>query len=180
MLHSNKSFRLTLAALLIAIGIIIPMVSPFKIILEPASFTLASHVPIMFAMFLSPSIALAVALGTGLGFFFGGFPIVVSLRALSHMVFATIGSYYLKHHPNTLTSTTRRFIFNFLIGGLHAICELIVVMAFYFGGNLAGNWDIITIFLLVGIATIVHSMIDFVISYWIYRSLPQSIRKKIN
>ena len=65
--------KLTTAALLIAIGIIIPMFSPLKILIEPASFTLASHVAVMLAMFISPGVAGAVAVGTTLGFFFGGF-----------------------------------------------------------------------------------------------------------
>ena len=49
----KKSVRsLTISALLIAMGVIIPMVMP-KIMIPPASFTLASHVPIFIAMFFS-------------------------------------------------------------------------------------------------------------------------------
>lgn len=41
----NHSIRnLTISALLIGLGILIPMVMP-KIVIGPASFTLASHVP---------------------------------------------------------------------------------------------------------------------------------------
>lgn len=60
----NHSIRhLTIAALLIGMGIVIPMVMP-KIVIGPASFTLASHVPVFVAMFFSPAMAIAVALGT--------------------------------------------------------------------------------------------------------------------
>ena len=45
----TQTKHITIAALLIAIGILIPMISPLKIILEPASFTLASHVATMIA-----------------------------------------------------------------------------------------------------------------------------------
>ena len=44
--------EIIMAALLCAIGIMIPMISPIKIVLEPASFTLASHVAIFIAMFI--------------------------------------------------------------------------------------------------------------------------------
>ncbi len=49
-------------------GVIIPMVMP-KIMIPPASFTLASHVPLFIAMFFTPGVAVAVALGTTFGFF---------------------------------------------------------------------------------------------------------------
>lgn len=50
----NHSIRnLTISALLIGLGILIPMVMP-KIVIGPASFTLASHVPVFIAMFFSP------------------------------------------------------------------------------------------------------------------------------
>lgn len=77
MKSKTNTFQLALAGMLIAIGIVIPMFSPIKIIIEPASFTLASHVPVFIAMFISPMMAAAVALGTTLGFLLGGFPLTV-------------------------------------------------------------------------------------------------------
>lgn len=99
MKSKTNTFQLALAGMLIAIGIVIPMFSPIKIIIEPASFTLASHVPVFIAMFISPMMAAAVALGTTLGFLLGGFPLTVVLRALTHVIFATIA-------PGTCRSTT--------------------------------------------------------------------------
>ena len=49
MKSKTNTFQLALAGMLIAIGIVIPMFSPIKIIIEPASFTLASHVPVFIA-----------------------------------------------------------------------------------------------------------------------------------
>ena len=86
-----------MAALLCAIGIMIPMISPIKIVLEPASFTLASHVAIFIAMFISTKVALLVTVGTTIGFFIGGFPIVVVARALSHLVFVIFGMSLIKN-----------------------------------------------------------------------------------
>ena len=94
----NHSIRnLTISALLIGLGILIPMVMP-KIVIGPASFTLASHVPVFIAMFFSPLVAIAVVLGTTFGFFISTTPII-ALRAFSHLIFALLGAYYLQKHP---------------------------------------------------------------------------------
>ena len=92
----TNTYQLALTGMLIAIGIVIPMFSPIKVVIEPASFTLASHVAVFIAMFISPSMAVAVSLGTTLGFFLGGFPLTVVLRALTHVVFALVGALYLQ------------------------------------------------------------------------------------
>ena len=49
----TKNQFITLTALLTALAIVIPMIMPVKIIIPPASYTLASHVPIFLAMFIS-------------------------------------------------------------------------------------------------------------------------------
>ncbi|MGL4913357.1 MAG: hypothetical protein ACRC3Y_13100, partial [Romboutsia sp.] len=122
-----------LSALLCAMGIIIPMFSPIKIILEPASFTLASHVAIFIAMFISPSTALFVTVGTTLGFLLGGFPITVVLRALSHVVFVSIGSIYLSKNRSTINNMKSSLGYSFVIGLIHAVSEVLIVIPFYFG-----------------------------------------------
>ena len=169
--------KLTVAALLIAVGIIIPMFSPVKLILEPASFTLASHVPVFLAMFISPLVAVAVAVGTTLGFFLGGFPLVVVLRAASHIVFAFLGALYLQKNPNTLTSMPKLFTFSFAIGLIHAICEVLIVSMFYAMGGMGGMYYqqgfFISVMLLVGVGTVVHSMVDFAIAVVVLKVLCQ-------
>ncbi|WP_041556310.1 hypothetical protein [Carnobacterium sp. 17-4] len=174
-MKTNRVHKLTIAALLVAVGILIPMVSPVKLILEPASFTLASHVAIFIAMFISPMIALTVALGTALGFLLGGFPIIIALRALTHVVFAGVGSYFLLRNPSILQSTAKTQLFSFLIGLLHAICEVAVVSVFYFGGEMTTAYYtqgfLQSVFLLVGAGTIVHSMIDFTLAHVVWKSL---------
>ncbi|MFA9379766.1 MAG: hypothetical protein ACERKO_01780 [Acetanaerobacterium sp.] len=173
-----KIYRLTAAALLCAVGIVIPMFSPVKVILEPASFTLASHVAIFLAMFISPPVAIAVSLGTTIGFFLGGFPIVIVFRALSHIVFATAGAFWLKYHPYTLMSPAKTFGFSCVIAVLHSVSELAVVIPFYFGNMLtAGSYDsgfVYSVILLVGIGTLVHSSVDFYISVMLWRALTKS------
>ncbi|MCL2003127.1 MAG: hypothetical protein FWG72_03860 [Oscillospiraceae bacterium] len=158
--------HLTISGLLIATGIAIPMFAP-KIILPPASFTLASHVVIFLAMFISPAMAVTVAAGTTIGFFLGGFPLVVVLRAASHIVFAAAGALYLAKSQNTLVCPLRLRVFSLSVAILHAAGELIVVGAFILSGGIdpaAYRQGFLSVFLLVGLGTVVHSMVDFEIA----------------
>jgi len=164
----QRTIKLIVSGLLIAIGLIIPMFSPIKVVLEPASFTLASHVAIFIAMFISPLMAVAVALGTALGFFMGGFPIIVVLRASTHVIFALLGSLYLHKVAKQELSVFQLRVFSFCVAVTHALGELIVVSEFYFGGNIGSAYleqgFISSVLLLVGLGTIIHSMVDFEIA----------------
>lgn len=172
--------HLTIASLLVAMGIIIPMVMP-RITIGPASFTLASHVPVFLAMFFSPGVAVAVSLGTGFGFFLSATPII-ALRALSHVLFAAIGAFYLQNHDTIVLSKNKnvlfngRFqLFNLVIGVLHSAIELAVVSVFYTMGNMPETYYaqgyMYSIFLLMGIGGLIHSMIDYTIAYFIATAL---------
>ncbi len=174
-MKTNKVHKLTIAALLVAVGILIPMISPVKLILEPASFTLASHVAIFIAMFISPMVAITVALGTAVGFLLGGFPIIITLRALTHVIFAGLGSYILLKKPDILQSSIKTQFYSFFIGVLHAVSEVAVVSVFYFGGEMTTAYYtqgfLQSVFLLVGAGTIIHSMIDFILAHAVWKAL---------
>jgi niacin transporter len=162
------------AALLIAIGIVIPMFMP-KVQIEPASFTLASHVPIFLGMFISPWVGVAVAIGTSIGFFVST-TVVVGLRAASHIIFAVVGGLYIKHHPRMFENAVHTQVFNVLIGILHAAAELAVVSLFYMStsGLSPAYYEkgfAITVFGLVGVGTWIHSMVDFEIALIIRKAL---------
>lgn len=175
----NKLLTTVIAALLCAIGIVIPMFCP-KIIIGPASFTLASHVPIFIAMFISPAVAATVAVGTTLGFFAAGFPIVVVLRALSHIVFALIGSFWLKKNPQLLSSFSGTALFGLVTGVIHETCEVLVVTFFYFGNQMSKatytSGYFVSVLLLVGLGGLVHSMIDYGISVAVWKPLSRTVR----
>lgn len=175
-MKNNSVRNLTISALLIGLGILIPMVMP-KIVIGPASFTLASHVPVFIAMFFSPLVAIAVVLGTTFGFFISTTPII-ALRAFSHLIFAVIGAKYLQKHPELVlkngkfTLANGRFqIFNLIIGIIHAVAEMLVVSAFYFMGNMPNTFYsqgyLYTVFILMGIGGLVHSLVDFNIAYFV-------------
>ncbi len=163
-----KLQTMVIAAMLCAIGILIPMISPIKVVIEPASFTLASHVAIFIALFISPATALFVALGTTAGFFLAGFPPQVVLRALSHVVFAVVGAFYLKRNLDTLNKPVYIMGFGVLISIIHGICEVLIVLPFYLSGvNSTASWSVL--FGLVGVGTIVHSMVDFGLSLAVWK-----------
>ena len=96
----NKLYHMVLAGILCAIGIVVPMFMP-RIVLGPMSFTLASHVAVFLGMFISPAVAVAVCIGTTIGFFLTT-PAIIALRAASHIVFAFIGAAYLKRNPDII------------------------------------------------------------------------------
>ncbi|EGO8297483.1 hypothetical protein AB3I33_08895 [Enterococcus sp. C1(2024)] len=184
-MKTNSVKRLTISALLIAMGIIIPMVMP-RITIGPASFTLASHVPVFIAMFISPVVAIAVSLGTGFGFFLSATPII-ALRALSHLIFAVIGAVILQKHPEILINKEGKFtllngklqLFNVGIGVIHSAAELVVVSVFYTMGNLPGTYYTAgftySIFLLMGVGGLIHSLVDFSIAYFLASTLSKHV-----
>ena len=184
-MKANSVKRLTISAVLIAMGIIIPMVMP-RITIGPASFTLASHVPVFIAMFISPVVAIAVSLGTGFGFFLSATPII-ALRALSHLIFAVIGAVILQKHPEILINKEGKFtllngklqLFNVGIGVIHSAAELVVVSVFYTMGNLPGTYYtagfMYSIFLLMGVGGLIHSLVDFSIAYFLASTLSKHV-----
>lgn len=163
------------AALLIAVGIVIPMFMPIKLLLEPASFTLGSHISVFLAMFISPVVAVLVAVGTTIGFIFGGFPPAVILRAATHVIFAFFGAVYLQKHPAIFDTNVKLRAFSLIIGIAHASCEVVAVGMLYFSGQMgAGYYQtgfIRSVLLLVGLGSVIHSMVDFEIALVIYKIL---------
>lgn len=165
----TKTSMITQAALLTAIGILIPMMMPIRIVIGPASFTLASHVPTMLAMFISPAVAAVVSAGTSLGFFLAGFPIVIVLRAASHIVFTVLGAAYLKQRSKPLNSLVNLSAFNIILNLIHALAEVIVVTLIT-GLSFDVNY-LYSIILLVGVGTLLHGIIDFVLAFLLAESL---------
>lgn len=177
--RSSGVRQLVIAALLIAVGVVIPMYSPLKVVIEPASFTLASHVAIFIAMFVSPWVAVAVALGTTAGFLAGGFPIVVVARALSHVVWALAGAWWLRRHPDTLRTTRSTVLFALSVALLHAVCEVLAVTPFYLMGQMPpgfyeGGGFMVLIAGLVGGGTVLHSLVDFAIALAVWTPIARA------
>ena len=170
MMKSSRLYHMVLAGVLCAVGIVVPMFMP-RIVLGPMSFTLASHVAVFLGMFISPAVAVAVCIGTTLGFFLTT-PAIIALRAASHIVFAGLGALYLKKYPDTM--------FNFVIALLHAAAEMIVVAPFFLSGALftpeqLANGFVTSVVLLVGLGTLIHSMLDYSISILIWKPVSLAV-----
>ncbi|MDY5635297.1 MAG: hypothetical protein SPF57_02925 [Streptococcus orisratti] len=173
-MKKNHTKQLAFTAILVAFGILIPMIMPVKIIIGPASFTLASHVPLFLAIFISPTVAALVALGTSLGFLLAGFPIVIVLRALSHLIFASVAAYWLKKYPEQILKTLPTFMFALIVNLLHGLAEFVVVYVLTVTSNsgIAYIWSLVGI---IGFGSMVHGIIDFYIAYYLWKILSQKV-----
>lgn len=176
--NKNKVKIMTISALLSALGILIPLIFP-SLKFEPASYTLASHVPVFIAMFISPTVAAFVAAVSTFGFFIAGFPIVVVLRALTHLIFALIGAFILKNNHQMFSSVKSTTLYGFIISLIHGVAEVAVVTYFY---GVSGMTDayyekgyLVSVVLLVGVGTVIHSMLDFSIALFVWKPLQQVI-----
>lgn len=162
-IYLNTKFKtkdMVISALLIAIGILIPMIftgPPFKIVVGPYSATLMAHVPVIIAMFISPLTAVLTAVGTTIGFFITT-PLVVAVRAASHIAFAIIGAYMLKKGATLLVT-----------GGvtalIHGIFEGIVVLIFFaVGASTSSSYSNTAMMWITIAGTIAHHIVDYIIA----------------
>ena len=180
-MHSNERIqKMCIAALLCALGILVPMISPVRIQLGPMSFTLASHVALFLAMFISPPVAAAVELGTTLGFLLAGFAPVVVLRAASQIVFVLLGAYWVAKQPQVMRSPVRMGAYGLILGIVHGALEAVVVTLFWFGGATMDGSFVSTVLGLVGVGTVVHSMVDYGIALLIWQPVSRVVRVPVS
>lgn len=160
---------MVITALLIAFGIIIPTAFGFlRIVLPPAfTATLTAHVPIFISMFISPLSALLTAIGTTIGFFVCGTPIVVAVRAASHIIFALVGAYMLKNKCSVVLCGIVTML-------LHAVFEAAVAYAFLAFGWTEGNTTAWISAYTTGIGTLIHHALDYVIAVIIIKALAKA------
>ncbi|WP_270233625.1 hypothetical protein [Lactococcus garvieae] len=168
----KRSRNLVIGALLTALGILIPMIMPAKIVIGPASFTLASHVPVMAAMFFSPYLAALVAVGTTLGFFISVPVPLIWMRAATHIVVMTAGAWFLKKNPDLVDKKVKLQVFNLILGVFHAGLEALVVLAFYRIGFADLNPQALnSLLMLVFFGGIIHSFVDFNLAFGLCKVL---------
>ncbi len=158
---------MVVSALLIAVGILIPMIFtgfPFRIVVGPYSATLMAHVPIIIAMFISPWTAALTAVGTTIGFFFTA-PLVVAVRAASHIVFAIVGAYMIRREINLIATCAAT-------GIIHAVIEGLVVLVFFATGLSANDTysGAVMMWITMG-GTFIHHIVDFAISFIVATAL---------
>lgn len=98
----------------------------------------------------------------------------------SHIVFAFIGAAYLKRNPDIINRPVASIVFNFIIALLHAAAEMIIVTPFFISGALftaeqLANGFVASVVLLVGLGTVIHSMLDYSISILVWKPLCTSM-----
>ena len=144
------------------------------------SFTIASHVAIFIAMFISPAVGISVVIGTTIGFVFSGLPIDVWLRAASHIVFTAIGAFWVHKNPSMLDNIKKIALLGVVLSVIHAVGEVAVILPLYFGAALkeavydSGFFK--SVVALVGGGTFVHSMVDFAFAIMIWKALRRTAK----
>lgn len=152
--------------LLTSLALIIPLAFGgfLGITIPPFSATLASHVPVMLAMTVSPTVAFTVAAGSAFGFLIKLGP-VVGARAAMHIIFALGGAHLYKRgvsFPLVLLATLP----------VHAISEALIVLLFGFTIQRAG--------VVIGIGTALHHGIDSLISLAIFGAIGYMIPRTVS
>ncbi|ADH60339.1 conserved hypothetical protein [Thermoanaerobacter mathranii subsp. mathranii str. A3] len=160
-----KTREITIGGLLAALALVIPLAfgGVLGIVIPPFSATLASHVPVMLAILISPATAVFVGVVSAIGFLIKLGP-VIAARAAVHAVFGYVGAKMMQ----------RRYSFPVALAvtlPIHAVLEAIVVMPFGF--------DFYKAFVVVGVGTILHHTIDSVIALVVFYALNPILKLKI-
>ena len=104
---------------------------------------------------------------------------MVAARAMTHIIFAFFGSIVLKKHPTLLYKPVPTGLFGFLCSVVHAAGEVVVVSVLYFGDSLSADMYasgyLMSVLLLVGVGTVVHSMVDFFISVFVWKPVSRIV-----
>lgn len=148
--------KMAIAAMLTALSVVIPLLPIPKIVIEPFSATPASHLPAILSMFMGPYVCVATSIGAAIGFFLGLGSAVIAMRALSHVIFTLVGCLMLKKKVNVWIVYAVTMV-------LHGLAEALV--ATVYGSAFSAVW------VSVGVFTMIHHTIDFIISMVVLKAL---------
>jgi niacin transporter len=155
-----EAHELLYGALLAALAVMIPTAFGgwLQIVVGPFSATLASHVPTMLAMFISPVVAALVGIGSALGFLMTLGPVIAG-RAAVHILIGVMGAQLVRRgytRGGTLALTALP----------HAAGEAVIVTLFGF--------EPYTALVVVGLGTVLHHGIDSAITLAVVGSLAKT------
>ncbi len=155
-----KTKRMTTTALLTALAIIIPLVMPVKFLFPGFTATLASHTPLIIAMFIGPVSAVVVAIGSAIGFLFAFPDPLVATRAAMHVFFVLAGALMLQKHANLYLVIAATLVIHTLsdMATVYIAAELFGISAFLKGESMA------IVQAVIGAGTSIHHLIDFAIA----------------
>jgi len=145
------SIAIAYGAILTALSIMIPIAfgGVLGIYIPPFSATLASHVPLMLGMLISPAIAAAIGFASAVGFLIRLGNPVIAARAATHIVVGLSGALMIKRR-------TPFWLALLLTAPIHGLLEALVVIPFGFDLYRAG--------VVVGVGTMLHHLIDSLIA----------------
>ena len=153
-----KTKNIVIGGMLTGLAIMIPLIfggTPLMIVIPPGfTATIASHLPSMLAMAISPGVALMVGIGSALGFTIR-VSAVVGARALTHSDFGGIGALAYKNGMPFWAVLL-------ITAPIHAIRS---TYTFTFG------FDFHQAFVVTGIGTAIHHLIDSAVTITVYQSL---------
>jgi len=153
--------KLTLAALLTALAIIIPFAVFFKVVIPPFTATLGSHIPMFISMFLGPEVAIMAGIGSALGFTLNLGPLV-GARAFMHVFVGLLGAKLIKKGMSYGKVSA-------ITAPLHGLLEVLVVMPFI-------DFDVYKLLVITGVGTILHHFADAFIAYVMVNVLQKATR----
>lgn len=153
--------NIVIGGLLTAMAILITLLfagTPLMIVIPPGfTATIASHLPSMLAMAISPGVAIMVGIGSAIGFALK-VNIMVGARAFVHAIFGGIGAYAYKRG-------TPFWMVLIITLPIHALLEGLVLLPF--------GVDLKQALVITSIGTAIHHGIDAVIAMVVYQSLIQ-------
>lgn len=106
--------------------------------------------------------------------FFVTTPLIIAARAATHIIFALVGALIIKRYPNIMESFVAGIGLNLGLAVLHALGEVIVVAPFFFSGYMftpeqLSNGFVMSVIVLVGAGTVLHSVMDCSISVLLWK-----------
>lgn len=155
----NKMSEFTITGLLTALAIVIPMIMPVKVLMPPFTATLASHLPLIVSMFISPFSAIITALGSAIGFYVTMSPIVAA-RAATHVIFTLAGAYMIRKHANAYLTILVTMI-------LHSASDMLIVYIIAGAAGMSGllnNQAMGYVMWVIAIGTSIHHLVDYAIA----------------
>ena len=163
---NNKIKQMTYAGLLTALAIIIPIQFGFlRIYLPPFSATIASHVPMMISMFISPFVAVVVGIGSTIGFLIAGTPIVIVCRAATHIIVGYVGAKIIKKDRSYIKAVL-------MTAPLHGVLEALVAIPFI-------GLNVFELLIVTCVGTIVHHLVDSIIGFILIKSIAKARKTDI-
>lgn len=148
-----------MAALFAGLAMVVPLAFGgfLTIVIPPFTATVASHVPVMLAMAVSPFVAFMAGLGSAVGFFLRLGQPVVAARAAVHALVGVSGALLVRRGWSLALALL-------VVLPVHALGEALVVLPF--------GWSLAKAGLVVGVGTALHHLIDSVLTMAVARVVP--------